>query len=150
MKFKGRIDIDQPLERVVSLFENPKYLKEYQDGFLRKELISGTEGKDGTISKMYYKMGKGEMELTETIIANHLPVSFEAHYHHKHMDNTLKSTFTALNDHQTRYETNGEYTAFRGFIPKMMAFFFPKMFEKQAQKWLDNFKAFAEKDTPTI
>lgn len=145
MKFKGSIDISRPLDKVVSYFADPQYLKEYQDGFVKKELISGNEGEDGAISKMYYKTGKREMELTETITANRLPDSFEASYHHKHMDNTLKSTFARLSDSQTRYEIAGEYTAFRGFIPKMIAFLFPKMFERQAQKWMDNFKGFVEK-----
>lgn len=145
MKFKGLIDIDQPLELVSALFADPKNLGEYQDGFIRKELVSGPKGRNGAVSKMYYKHGKQEMELTETITSNQLPYSFEASYHHKHMDNTLKSTFTALSTSKTRYETEGEYTAFRGFIPKMMALFFPKMFERQAQKWLNNFKVFAEK-----
>jgi len=145
MKFKGLIDIEQPRDKVVALFANPAYLREYQDGFLRKELISGEEGKDGAISKMYYQHGKREMELTETVTANLLPNSFEASYHHKHMDNTLKCIFTAVGENKTRYETAGEYTAFRGFIPKMLALFFPKMFEKQAQKWLNNFKEFAER-----
>ncbi|MEM7085193.1 MAG: SRPBCC family protein [Bacteroidota bacterium] len=145
MKFTGLIDIEQPREKVVALFANPAYLGEYQDGFIRKELISGEEGKDGAVSKMYYKYGKRDMELTETITANLLPDSFEASYHHKHMDNTLKCIFTPLDDGRTRYETEGEYTAFRGFMPKMLALFFPKMFERQAQKWLNNFKEFAEK-----
>lgn len=145
MKFKGTIDINQPMALVAELFADPQYLHEYQDGFVKKELISGSEGKDGAVSKMYYKTGKREMVLTETITANRLPHSFEASYHHKHMDNTLKCTFTSLGVKQTRYETEGEYTAFRGFLPKMMALLFPKMFERQAQKWMDNFKAFAEK-----
>jgi hypothetical protein len=145
MKFGGSVDVDQPLEKTAALFANPGYLKEYQDGFLRKELISGTEGEDGAVSKMYYQHGKQEMELTETITENNLPHSFEAFYHHKHMDNTLKTTFKALSDTQTRYTAEGEYLVFRGFIPKMMAALFPKLFSKQAQKWMDNFKAFAEK-----
>lgn len=145
MKFKGSIDINQPLKKVAELFADPQYLGEYQDGFLKKELLSGIEGKDGAVSKMYYKSGKREMILTETITANRLPHSFETSYHHKHMDNTLKCTFTSLGATQTRYQTEGEYTAFRGFLPKLMAYLFPKMFERQAQKWLDNFKAFAEK-----
>lgn len=145
MKFKGSIDINQPIEKVAALFANPDYLGEYQDGFLRKKLVSGTEGEVGAISKMYYTMGKGEMELTETILTNNLPHSFEGQYHHKHMDNTLKSSFTSLSDTETRYVWEGEYTAFRGFIPKMMKLFFPKVFEKQAKKWMDNFKVFAEK-----
>ncbi len=145
MKFGGSIDIDQPKEKVAVLFANPQYLKEYQDGFVKKELISGDAGQNGAISKMYYKSGKREMELTETITANNLPDSFEANYHHEHMDNTLKCSFVALSDNQTRYVSEGEYTAFRGFIPKMMALLFPGMFSKQAQKWMNNFKAFAEK-----
>jgi len=145
MKFGGSVDVNQPLEKTVELFANPAYLKEYQDGFLRKELVSGYAAEDGTVSKMYYQHGKQEMELTETITENKLPHSFEAFYHHKHMDNTLKATFTPLSDTQTRYTVEGEYIVFRGFAPKMMAFLFPGMFRKQAQKWMDNFKAFAEK-----
>jgi len=145
MKFKGIIDIDQPLAKVAALFANPTHLGEYQKRFLRKEVFSGIAGEDGAISKMYYKMGNREMELTETITANRLPYSFEASYHHKHMDNTLTSTFTKLSDTKTRFIWEGEYTAFRGLIPKMMAFFVPKIFEKQAQQWMDNFKKFAEK-----
>lgn len=145
MKFKGMIEIEQPRDKVVALFTNPSYLGEYQDGFIRKELVSGEVGAVGAVSKMYYRHGKSTMELTETVTSNQLPDSFEASYHHKHMDNTLKCIFTSIGTHKTRYETEGEYTAFRGFMPKMLAFFFPKMFEKQAQKWLNNFKAFAEK-----
>ena len=73
-----------------------------------------------------------------------MPKSFEAHYHHTHMDNTLKASFTPLGESRTRYETEGEYLAFRGFVPTLMGRLFPGVFKKQAQKWLDNFKTFAE------
>ncbi len=146
MKFKGSVDIDRPLEKVVALFSDPKNLGEYQEGFVRKELLSGNEGTEGAVSKLYYKTGSREMELTETIVANRLPETIEANYHHKHMDNTLKSSFVALGEDRTRYEIEGEYTAFRGFFPKLMALLFPGIFRKQAQKWMDNFKAFAERE----
>ena len=84
------------------------------------------------------------MVLVETIVANRLPDTFEATYHHTHMDNTLKTTFTALSENRTRYKTEGEYTALRGFVPRLMSRLFPGIFTKQAQKWLDNFKVFAE------
>lgn len=73
MKFNGSIQVNLPQEKVAQLFADPKYLKHYQDGFLRKIHISGIEGQDGAIAKMYYKHGSGEMELTETITANLLP-----------------------------------------------------------------------------
>ncbi|MCE7992992.1 MAG: SRPBCC family protein [Roseivirga sp.] len=145
MKFTGTIDIDKPKEVVASFFANPEYLGEYQEGFLRKQLVSGTAGQDGAISKMYYQMGKGEMELTETITSNRLPEVFEGHYHHKHMDNTMKCTFTALSENRTRYDTEIEYTRINWLMPRLMAILFPGMYKKPAQRWMNNFKEFVEK-----
>jgi hypothetical protein len=145
MKFKGSIEIDKPQEVVSSFFINPDYLGEYQEGFLRKELVSGNAGEKGAISKMYYAMGKREMELTETVIANNLPNVFEGHYHHKHMDNTMKCTFTALEPNKTLYESEIEYTRINWVMPRLMAILFPGMYKKPAQRWLNNFKAFVEK-----
>ena len=144
MKFTGSIEINQPLQIVADLFADPDNLSEYQDGFVRRQLVSGPAGEDGAVSKLYYMNRGREMVLTETIVANRLPNSFEAHYHHKHMDNTLTTTFTALGENRTRYETEGEYVALRGLVPRLMARVFPGVFTKQAQRWLDNFKTFAE------
>jgi len=145
MKFKGSLDINQSQNRVVELFANPESLKEYQDGFQKKELISGKEGENGAVSKLYYSHGKREMELTETITNNSLPKSFEAFYHHKHMDNTMKYNFEALNDMQTRFEYEYEYTRINWFMPKLMAILFPSMYRKQGEKWMKQFKEFVER-----
>ncbi|MBG6132657.1 hypothetical protein IWQ47_003882 [Aquimarina sp. EL_43] len=145
MKHKGYIEIDQSLHKVAELFANPDNLKEYQDGFIKKELISGEKGKVGAVSKMYYKHGKHDMELTETITKNELPHSFEASYHHKHMDNTMKCNFIALGDKKTKYEFEYEYTRINWVMPKLMAILFPSMYRKPAEKWLRQFKEFAER-----
>lgn len=145
MKFTCSVTINASKEKVATYFAEPKYLKEYQDGFLRKELISGKQGQVNSISKMYYKQGKREMELTETIQINKLPDVFMAQYHHKFTDNTMKSVFTDLGDTKTRYDAEIHYTAFRGIIVKVMVFIAPGFFKKQVQKWLQNFKIFIEK-----
>ena len=144
MKFSGTIEVNRSIELVTGLFADPRYLKEYQEGFQKKELVSGEAGKDGAVSKMYYAMGKRSMELTETITANRLPATFEASYHHKHMDNTLKCTFTALDGNRTRYHSEVEYTRINWLMPKLIALLFPGMYRKQAEKWLHNFKNFVE------
>ena len=72
MKFKGSVEINKPRSEAVRYFSDPEYLGEYQDGFVRKELIEGEQGQKGAISKMYYKYGKRDMELTETITSNRL------------------------------------------------------------------------------
>ncbi|MEQ9403468.1 MAG: SRPBCC family protein [Cyclobacteriaceae bacterium] len=145
MKFSGSIDIDQPLEIVTQFFANPDYLGEYQEGFVKKELISGVQGQEGAVSKMYYQNGKHEIELTETVTSNNLPESFEGHYHHKHMDNTMKCTFTALDENKTRYQAEIEYTRINWVMPRLIAILFPGMYKKPAQRWLNNFKRFVEK-----
>lgn len=144
MKFNCSVTINQPLEKVVKLFKDSNNKKAYQTGFLRQELVSGEEGQKGAISKIYFKSGSQEMELTETIITNQLPHTFIGQYHHRLMDNTMKSTFTKINTLQTRYVTEIEYTEFRGMMPKLMAYFFPDTFRKPPQKWLNNFKKFVE------
>ena len=145
MKHKGSIEINQSLNKVAALFADPKYLKEYQDGFVKKELVSGNEGEVGAVSNMYYQHGKYDMELVETITKNDLPHSFEAHYSHKHMDNTMKCNFTALDDNRTKYEFEFEYTRIDWVMPRLMAILVPSMYRKPAEKWLRQFKEFVEK-----
>ena len=144
MKHSGHIDINKPVDHVTAIFENPDYLVEYQDGFVKKELISGTAQQAGAKSMMYYEHGGRTMELEETITTNDLPHKFEAFYHHKHMDNTMKARFEALSDDQTRYHYEYEYTRINWILPKLMAILFPGMYTKPAEKWLQQFKEFAE------
>ncbi len=145
MKFEGSITIDKPVGIVTGFFADPSNLKEWQDGFVKKELLEGVEGKDGAISKMYYSDGKRDMVLTETIISNKLPDSFEAFYHHKHMDNTMKCQFTSIAADQTNYSYQFEYTRINWILPRLMAIFFPGIYRKQGEKWMKQFKEYVEK-----
>jgi len=145
MKYKGSIIINQPREKVVTFFLDEDNLKEYQDGFVKKELVKGISGKNETESKIYYKYGKRDLVLTETVINNNLPQSFEAFYHHKHMDNTMKCSFIEMAPQKTQYDYEFEYTRINWFLPKLMAIFFPSIYRKQGEKWMNQFKEFVEK-----
>lgn len=145
MKFNGSLEIAKPRDEVVKYFVDPNYLGEYQDGFIKKELLTGEQGKDGATSKMFYKYGSRDMELIETITANRLPDSFEASYYHIHMDNTMACKFIELDDQRTRYEYEFEYTRINWFMPKLIAILFPGMYRKQGEKWMKQFKEFVEK-----
>ena len=95
---------------------------------------------------MQYKIGKRQIELIETITVNNLPQEFSGTYEAKQMTNTMTNRFTSLDENKTRYQAEIEYTDFNGFMVKLMAFLMPWMFKKQTQKWLDQFKAFAERE----
>ena len=144
MKFTCFVDIDLPVDRVIELFDNPDNLVEWQDGFVSFEHISGTPGQPGAKSKLTYKMGKRNMDLIETINVRNLPEEFSGTYEGKSMLNTMSNRFSEFNTGVTRYEAEVEYLEFRGFMIKVMAFLMPGMFKKQVQKWMNQFKAFAE------
>lgn len=144
MKFTCTVDINQSLEKTVSLWENEANFKEWQDGFESIEHISGTPNTVGAKSKIILS-GKRRVELLETIISYDLPNEKTALYEHIHMTNIFTARFKALSENKTQYTCDIEYTKFNGFVIKLMARLFPNMFKKQSQKWLDQFKAFAEK-----
>ena len=82
MKFSCSVKINAPREKVVEMFKNPENLKQWQDGFISKTLISGEEMQTGAVSEMMYKMGKRNMAIIETITNSNFPDSFEGRYEH--------------------------------------------------------------------
>lgn len=127
MKFVCSIHINKPITEVAKYFEDPEALKQSQDGFLRMEHISGSEGQSGAKCKLVYK----KFDLIETIIHNTLPDEFYAKYEHKSMVNTMYSKFTVINENKTKLATEIEYTEFKGFFVKLMAKVFPTMFKNR-------------------
>jgi len=145
MKFECSADINLPVDKVVALFNDPSNFQQWQDGFISYEPISGIPREVGAKSKITFVNRKHKMELIETIQVMNLPAEMTALYEHEHMINTLINNFTELPGGKTRYTTNIGYIKFNGFMPRLMAFLMPGMFKKQSQKWVDQFKAFAEK-----
>ena len=85
-----------------------------------------------------------DSELVETIKHMNLPEEMTGTYESKPMNNTMHNTFTMVTDTVTRWDAEIHYTEMNGFVVKLMAKLFPNMFKKQAQKWFDQFKEFAE------
>lgn len=144
MKFSCSVKINAPREKVVEMFKNPDNLKQWQDGFISKTLITGEEMQNGAVSEIMYEVGKRDMALIETILSNDLPDSFEARYEHTHTSNTMKSIFEDLGGQSCQYTAEINYTRFNGFMVKLFATLAPSMFKKQVQKWIDQFKAHVE------
>ena len=140
MKFTCTIDINAPRDKVVSVFLDPEKQKHFQDGFIRKELLSGEINQVGTKSKLHYK----RLELIETIQVNNLPDTFQGLYEHKHTTNTMHVTFTSVNAETTRYISEINYTKLNGFLIKAIMKLFPSMFKKQVEKWMIQFKNYVE------
>lgn len=142
MKYTTEIEINQPVDKVVELFNNPDNMKEWMDGLQSFETISGTPGEVGAKAKLLYKMGKREIEMIETITKRNLPDEFTGTYEAKGVFNIVKNRFIPIGDNKTKYVTEQEFK-FSGFM-KLMGMFMPGAFKKQSLKYMSAFNKFAE------
>ena len=142
MKYTTEIDINKPIEKVIELFDNPDNMGQWMEGLLSFEPLSGTPGQPGAKSRLKFKMGKREIEMTETILTRNLPDEFTGTYEAKGVFNIVKNKFVQLTDKKTRYITEQEFQ-FKGFM-KIIAFLMQGAFKKQSMKYLTDFKKFAE------
>jgi carbon monoxide dehydrogenase subunit G len=143
MKYTVETEINLPIARVVELFDDPENLKHWQPGLISFELISGTPGQTGAKSKLKYKMGKREIEMIETITVRNLPQEFSGTYEAKGVFNIVKNYFRPVSDNKTKYINETEFQ-FSGFM-KLIGFLMPGAFRKESEKYLRQFKEFAEK-----
>ena len=91
MKYTAEVEINQPLKKVVELFDNPDNMKNWMEGLQSFETISGTPGQEGAKAKMHFKMGKREIEMIETITKRNLPEEFTGTYEAKGVFNIAKN-----------------------------------------------------------
>lgn len=144
MKYSITTTIDLPRHKVIELFDNPDNLPKWQPELQSFDHFSGEPGKPGAKSKLKYKMGKREVEMIETITVRNLPEEFSGTYEAKGVLNIQKNYFKEVGENQTEWISETEFKL-SGFM-KVMAWFMPGAFKKQSQKYLDQFKAFAESE----
>ncbi len=143
MKFTCQVEINDSLDSVIKEFSDSEKLKYWQDGFVSKTTIVGNNMATGSKSEMKYLMRGQEMLITETVLDNKLPDYFYAKYDHKHTENTMLSKFSEKNG-KTIYKAEIDYYRLSGFMVNLIAFIYPKLFKKQVDKWMQQFKAYIE------
>jgi hypothetical protein len=143
MKYSNEVVIHLPIKRVVELFDNPDNLRHWQPSLISFEPISGSPGQAGAKSRLRHKMGNREIEMIETITVRDLPKEFSGTYEAKGVFNLVTNRFEALPDGSTRYTSDTAFQ-FKGLMMKFLGLLMPGAFRKQSQKYMDDFKSFAE------
>jgi len=143
MRYTCKIVINLPINKVVELWSDENHFKEWQDGLVRIEHID-QDKIEGAKAKIFFD-GKHKFELLETIMINNLPHEKKALYEHTHMINTQSSRFSELGPGQTEYTSEVVYTQFNGIMMKVVSKLFPGKFKAQSEKWMKQFKEFAER-----
>ena len=142
MKYSTEIEINKSIDKVIDLFDNPDNMDKWMEGLLSFEPVSGTPGQPGAKSRLKFKMGKREIDMTETITSRNLPDEFSGTYEAKGVFNIVRNRFIKLSDTRTKYITENEFQ-FKGFM-KLIALLMPGAFKKQSLKYLADFKRFVE------
>lgn len=142
MKFNIEITINQPIAKVIELFDNTENMKQWMQGLESFEHLSGTPGEVGSVSKLKFKRGKRELEMIETITVKNLPEEFSGTYLANGVFNIVKNKFIPLSDTTTKYLSQQEFR-FTGFM-RIIGFLMPGAFRDQSMKYLMTFKYFAE------
>ncbi len=142
MKYKIKITIDRPIDEVTKLFVNPENLKKWQPELVTSSLLEGEAGKTGAKTRLKYKIGSREMEMTETITEQNLPQEYTATYTAEGVWNLQRNHFEKVGDKKTQWTS---YTEFKcsGFM-RIICWLMPRSFKRQSIKNMRRFKVFAE------
>ncbi|WP_299670976.1 SRPBCC family protein [uncultured Polaribacter sp.] len=141
MNYIERIEINKPIEEVITLFNNPKYYTKWMPGVSTHEIIKGKNKEAGSVSMYQIMLNGKDNEMNESIIKNNGP-EILAEYTINGIVNTQKTTFIALDNETTLYQIDENFDL-KGFL-KIIGFFLPGMFKKQTKKFALAFKNFAE------
>ena len=145
MEFTQEIIVNVPLARFIELFDAPENLAKWQEGLLSFEPISGTPGEPGATSRLTYRQGKGTMEMIETVTLRELPHRFDGTYDAKGVHSIIRNEFHEAGTDSTRWVAHNEFR-FSGFM-KIIGLLMRPAFPKQCYKFMEAFKAFAEKQS---
>jgi len=142
MKYKVVLNIDQTVEEVTALFENPEHLKKWQPELVTRTHLEGEPGHPGSKSRLKYKIGQRDMEMIETITVYDLPTEYSATYQTDGVWNLQRNIFEKLGEKKTKWTTISEFKC-SGFM-RFICWLMPRSFRRQTFKNMRRFKAFAE------
>jgi hypothetical protein len=143
MDFSHEIIVNVARERFVELFDDPDNLPKWQEGLVAFEPLGGTPGHPGATSKLTFKRGRGTMEMVETITRREMPDAFDGTYDARGVHNISRNEFHEVGPGATRWVAHNVFE-FRGAM-KVIGLLFGKSFPKENQKFMEAFKAFAER-----
>ena len=146
MKYTTTVEIDLSRESVVELFDNQENYNKWQESLMSLELLEGEPGQVGTRTRLVHKMGPRKIDMIETVTKREFPDLFVATYEADNGWNEAINRFSILDEDRTQWTIETEFR-FTGAM-KLMASLMPSMFEKETQKVMESFKAFAEENKP--
>jgi uncharacterized membrane protein len=140
------IDVNLPVDKVFDLFLDKEKFPAWKVGFVKYELLSGTPGAEGCVTKLIYK----KYTMIETVLQINKPHQYTTQYDHM-QNNQVMLVHKAVNKFipiggGTRIEVESEVVKTNNFFTAIIMKLFAKAGEKQFHDQLKLFKTLAEKN----
>lgn len=143
MKFKLETTINKPRLVVWQAFDNIENMQKWQPALTNHELLSGTLGRPGAVSKLTYKEGAREFTLIEKVTHRNEPSEFDGVYENDFADNLIKNKFIEQGKDQTLWVVETEFK-FKTLVMKIMGNVLKKNYVKRTERDMQRFKEMAE------
>jgi len=144
MKFKLELLIDKPRMEVWKTFDDPGNMSGWQPSLKKVELVSGTPGQPGAVSKLTYEENEREFVLSEKVIQRNVPNRFDGVYDNEFAENIVRYTFVEQDESSTLWVVETEYR-FKTWIMKIVGPLTKKNLVLRTQRDMERFKELAER-----
>lgn len=134
--------IELPREKVITLFDNEENMFKWMRGLESVDHLSGTPGREGAKTQLFFNNGKRTMGMVETITKKNLPDHISFLFEANGVQNWNDNHFEIVSENETKWTQNNVFK-FKGMV-WFFALFFPGMFKKQSLRSMFDFKKFAE------
>ena len=143
MKFRLEITINKPRSEVWRMFTAPENMNQWQPSLINTELVSGTTGQAGAVSKLTYKENEREFSLIEKVTHSDEPNQFDVIYENEFTDNPVKNKFIEQGENEARWVIEANYK-FKTLLMKIMGPTMKKNFVRRTYRDMERFKEFVE------
>ena len=143
MKFKLELTIIKSCAEAWKAFDNPQNMSKWQPSLTKIEILSGTQGQPGAVSKLTYEEGGREFSLIEKVTYREEPHRLDSVYENEFTDNPMRNTFIEQAENQTIWVVVMEFK-FKTIMMKLLGPFLKKNFVRRTQKDMDRFKELVE------
>lgn len=142
MKYTTEVTINVPRQRVVELFDNPENMLKWQPSLKSFEALEGSPGQPGAKSRLMVDMGRGPVEMIETVTRRNLPDELSGTYEMAGVWNQVDNRFYDEGG-GTRWVAVNEFK-FSGLMMSVIGLLMPGSFRKETAATMARFKQFAE------
>ena len=145
MKFTLELPISKSRAEVWKAFDNPENMKKWQPSLVSFEMVNGTQGQPGAVSKLTYKENEREFSLLERVTYREEPHRLDSVYDNNFAENTIRNTFIEQGDQQTLWVVDTKFK-FKTLLMRILGPVMKKNFVLRTQRDMQRFKEMVEKE----